>query len=381
MEYNYKPRFSPTICLTHNCNLDCVYCYQKHDNNCSMSLKTACKCIDWIFENVPDDTDGIEIGFIGGEPLLEFELIKKIINYTISKKTNKNFIFFASTNGTILTDEMKTWLINHKDIFVLGLSLDGTPDTHNHNRSNSYDKIDVSFFKETWPMQGIKMTLSDYSLFHLADNIKYIHSLGINSIDGVNLCEGTFDWDDEKYIPILISQLGKLVKYYEENDMIQLDQMFDRKIELCETEKLRRKWCGIGSGTVFFDTDGTKFPCSFITPMTFSKSELDEICSCDFCNDTNFIDDDCFNNCYIYPICPNCAGANYLSQKSFKERDKSKCKLQKLITLYVADLLAKRMIKNPDRYDDFTKRQTINAILKIKELYLQEFENYLINIE
>ena len=244
-----KPRFSPTICLTHNCNLDCVYCYQQHDTNMRMEFATARKCIDWIFDNIPDDMEGVEIGFIGGEPLLEFDLIKQIVEYTCSKPIHENYIFYATTNGTVLTQEMKEWFIKHKHCFVLGLSLDGTPDTHNRNRCNSFDAIDIAFFRETWPEQGIKMTLTEYSLQHLAENIKYIHSLGFREIGGVNLFEGTFDWSSEKYIKILVPQLAELVDFYVENDHLQIDQMLNRRIAMCEEEnRKRQKWCGIGTG-------------------------------------------------------------------------------------------------------------------------------------
>ena len=77
-----KPRFSPSLCVTHNCNLNCVYCYQKHDVNSKMDFSTAKNVIDWIFDNVPPDMSDVEINFIGGEPLLEFQLIKDIVAYT-----------------------------------------------------------------------------------------------------------------------------------------------------------------------------------------------------------------------------------------------------------------------------------------------------------
>lgn len=372
-----KTRFSPTICVTHNCNLDCVYCYQEHDTDNRMSLDTAKKCIDWIFDNVPDDMSGVEIGFIGGEPMLEFDLIKNVIEYTQKKNPSEEYIFYATTNGTVLTDKMKEWLIAHKEIFVLGLSLDGLPDTHNHNRSNSFDKIDIDFFVKTWPCQGIKMTLSEYSLEHLAENIKYVHSLGFCEIGGVNLFEGEFDWRDEKYIKMIIPQLEELVDFYVENNNLRLDQMMNRKLEMCEDKNhLKKKWCGIGTGAIFFDVDGTRRPCPFVTPMTFEGKKLEKICSCDYSKTEDFIDDYCFNDCYMYPVCPHCAGANYLTQKTFKVRDKSKCKIQKLITLYSADLQAKRIVNNPKKYDEATKFNLINAIQKIKELYLDEFAEY-----
>jgi len=64
---------------------------------------------------------------------------------------------------------MKNWFTANNDLFVLGLSLDGTRNTHNHNRSNSFDDIDIDFFLKTYPNQGVKMTLSEYSLPQLTE--------------------------------------------------------------------------------------------------------------------------------------------------------------------------------------------------------------------
>jgi len=163
--------FSPSLCVTHDCNLNCIYCYQKHAGNIKMSLDTAKNSIDWIFSNIPTDMNGVEIGFIGGEPLLEFNLIKEIVAYTCSKPQGVKYIFYATTNGTLLTDEMKLWFTAHKDCFVLGLSLDGAKETHDYNRSDSFDKIDIAFFLKNWPKQGVKMTLSEFSLNRLAENV------------------------------------------------------------------------------------------------------------------------------------------------------------------------------------------------------------------
>lgn len=370
-------RFSPTICVTHKCNLNCVYCYQTHDNESRMSLSTAKECIDWIFNNIPQDMTQVEIGFIGGEPLLEFELITQIYDYTFSKYSDVDYIFYATTNGTILTDDMKLWLSEHKERFVLGLSLDGTPQTHNYNRSNSFNKIDIEFFRRLWPWQGVKMTLSEYSLHSLADNIKYLHSLGFKRISGVNLFEGDFDWNRDEYLKVLIPQLQELVDFYVENDHLPLDQMMNRKIGICERgNHTPKKWCGIGTGTIFFDIDGTKRPCNFCTPMTFSEEQLHAISSYDFTDYQNFTDDICLE-CYIYDICPHCAGADYLTQNTFKIRDKSKCRIQKLIVLFIADLQAKRIVKNPKRYSDDERYYTINAIKNIRKLYLPVFRELL----
>jgi sulfatase maturation enzyme AslB (radical SAM superfamily) len=114
-----------------------------------MSLGTATKIIDWVFGNIHPDMDGVEFTFIGGEPLLEFDLIKAIVEYTSKKYQNKKYIFYAATNGVLLSSEIKRWFKEHKNIFYLRLSLDGTKDTHDHNRDNSFDYLDIDFFKNT----------------------------------------------------------------------------------------------------------------------------------------------------------------------------------------------------------------------------------------
>jgi radical SAM protein with 4Fe4S-binding SPASM domain len=343
-----------------------------------MSFPTAKKIIDLVFANIPCNMDGVEFTFIGGEPLLEFNLIRNVMEYTLTCYKNKKFIFYAATNGVLLTREMKQWFIDHKDKFYLRLSLDGTKNTHDHNRSNSFDKLDINFFKSTWPGQGVKMTLSEFSLHNLAKDIKYIHSLGFDDIGGVNLFEGDFDWNKDEYIKILIPQLKELVAYYVENKTFRLDQLFDKRIDLCEVKnRPRKKCCGIGTGTLFFDVDGTKYPCTFITPMTFSKDEIDNAMRTDFSNDNNFIDNECFENCYIYPICPTCSGSNYMVNKRFSKRNKNKCRIQRLVALFIADLQAKRILRTERLIEKNMLYYTIEAIKNIRGLYLSEFEQYL----
>lgn len=339
-----------------------------------MTIETAKTAIDWIFDHIPSGMSGVEIGFIGGEPLLEFELIKDIVAYTSSVERKERYIFYATTNGTLLTDEHKAWFAAHKNCFTLGLSLDGAKETHDHNRSNSFDKIDIEFFLRTWPHQGIKMTLSEYSLPRLAENIKYVHSLGFKEIGGVNLFEANFDWSRDEYLHVLMPQLAELVKFYVDNDGLPLNQMFNKRLNYCEVKhRAKKRWCGIGTGAIFFDTDGKIFPCPFVTPMTFSEHDLSLILQTEFTDESTFIDEHCYKDCYIYPICPTCSGANYLTNRTFTKRDKRKCRVQKLISLFIADLQAKRIRKNPQCYDNDTLYLTIEAIRKIRALFLPEF--------
>lgn len=376
----YSTSFSPTLCVTHSCNLSCVYCYQRNKNNKHMTFKTAQKCIDDIFRSIPEKTEHIEVSFIGGEPLLEMDLLKEVYKYTTSKYVDDRLMFFATTNGTVLTEEDKLWFQKHKNNFVLGLSLDGTPQTHNQNRSNSFEHIDIPFFVNTWPDQGPKMTISKNTINNLADDIIFIHEQGFKFINGVNFAEGDFDWGNKEELRSFSCQLHKLLDYYTEHYDLNLNQMFGKHIEFCSSENIdRHKSCGIGSSTLFYDIDGKRYPCSFITPLTFSKRELEEINSTDFYHQESFIDEDCLNNCYIFPVCSSCSGANYLVNHSFSERIKTRCKMNKLLCLYIAELHTRRIINHRELYKDNNQLYfLIEAIKGIKNNYYLEFEEYFV---
>lgn len=376
----YSTSFSPSLCVTHRCNLSCVYCYQENKSDARMTIDTAKKCIDDIFCSIPKNTKIIEISFIGGEPLLEINLIKDVYDYTINKYSDSRLRFFATTNGTTLSDDDKEWFKARKERFILGLSLDGTPSTHNKNRSNSFDRIDIPFFVNTWPQQGPKMTISRHTINSLADDIIFIHNQGFKTINGVNFAEGDFDWGNNCELEMLSKQLRRLLDFYTINYSLNLDQMFGKHIEFCAgTRKGGSKACGIGKSTAFYDVDGKKYPCSFVTPLTFSEKEMQDISKIDFSDPKVFVDTYCLNNCYIYPVCNSCAGANYLVNHSFSERIKSRCNFTKLICLYISELHARRIFEHRELYNDENQLFfLIEAIKKIKEKYLDEFRQYLL---
>jgi hypothetical protein len=250
-------------------------------------------------------------------------------------------------------------------------------ETHNLNRNNSFNDIDIDYFVENYAQQGVKMTLSEHSLPNLAKDIKYIHSLGFKRIGGVNLAEGPFDFGKEEFVKILIPQLTEIVDFYVENPDVQINQMLDKYLHLCETyAHENEKRCGIGDRVIFFDTDGSRYPCPFVTPMIFSKEKIAEICRTNFSNSNCFLDVECDSNCYISSICPSCAASNYLNNNSFAIRDKRHCRIYKLIALFTADLNAKLISKYPNMVDDNFIYYTILAINKIKEIYLPEFMEY-----
>ena len=111
------------------------------------SFETAKNSID---ESINDDRfDEYEFDLFGGEPFLDFELVKQIVEYVITAYPTKKVVFMATTNGTLVHGEIKKWLKDHSKIFVCSISMDGTREMHNINRTNSFDKIDFDFFAKT----------------------------------------------------------------------------------------------------------------------------------------------------------------------------------------------------------------------------------------
>ena len=162
------------LIVTNQCNLKCKYCYEQHrvKKNDTMDFDTAKKIIT-KYMNKDDEFDLIEIQFFGGEPLLAFPLIKKIVDWFHTKTWKKKHVFFIPTNGTILTDEMKKWLECNRNDVKLGFSLDGNKTAHNLGRDNSYDRVmkNLPFFKENWPEQILKMTIYEETIPYIADSV------------------------------------------------------------------------------------------------------------------------------------------------------------------------------------------------------------------
>jgi sulfatase maturation enzyme AslB (radical SAM superfamily) len=174
-----------TLELTHQCNLACVYCAfgeyydQKRNSDVeSMSFDTAKQAVAHFLSHKPKEAG---IGFYGGEPLLEFDLIKKIVLYaeSFAQVNDMDIRFSMTTNGTLLTDERIHFLVQHN--FSVMVSLDGDKESHDRYRvfknNTSHEPKKCSFdviiknmerFVELYPDypgRGIILTLTATSNF------------------------------------------------------------------------------------------------------------------------------------------------------------------------------------------------------------------------
>ena len=128
-----------TLQVTQNCNLRCKYCVysvgdgekQRHHSNHRMTWQTAKDAIDFLWLH-SIDSPKISIGFYGGEPLLEFELVKKIVEYSRQRFYGKEIQFNITSNGVLLNDEIIHYFA--KNNITLMISLDGPKVIHDQNR-------------------------------------------------------------------------------------------------------------------------------------------------------------------------------------------------------------------------------------------------------
>lgn len=145
------------LCLhiAHTCNLTCDYCFAKQGNFCGesalMSFEVGKRAIDFLIEN-SGTRRNLEVDFFGGEPLMNFDVVKQIVAYarSIEKEHNKNFRFTLTTNGMLIDDDVIEFA--NRECHNVVLSLDGRKEVHDRLRTTasgkgSYDIIVPKFQK------------------------------------------------------------------------------------------------------------------------------------------------------------------------------------------------------------------------------------------
>lgn len=357
-----------TLTLTENCNLNCTYCYENNKSKKRMNFDIAKEIIDK--ELGGDEDEVVTIDFFGGEPFLEFELMRQICEYTWSKSWNKEYHFFASTNGTLIDKNIKEWLTEHREQYWCGLSYDGTPSMNDVNRCNSSSMIDLDFFVENWPTQGVKMTVSRDSIHSLAEGVIYLHQKGF--IVNCNLAYG-LDWRYDDWCDIYQKELGKLIDYYLEHPEIKPCSMLNMEIVyVAEAERFKyTKWCGAGTNMKVYSPDGVCYPCHYFEPLAIGEIKAKESLNFDFSQNMKLMDKDC-KGCCLQPICPTCYGSNFAATGDISIKDKELCKLTKLQAMANSYLWYMKLETKSDEELGITIEQRkilTDAIIKIQKSF------------
>lgn len=252
-----------TLMMTDDCNLRCSYCYE---GGCKlkryMNRETADKCIEFIKEKLKEEEDDkrpLWITLHGGEPLMNFDIVKYIKKKLDSEITDRSIIYDMTTNGTIMSDEILNFIKN--DLTEISISLDGTRESHDANRifpdgSGSYDIVMKNIErlqKENIPIR-CRMTFNQQNVYNMYESIESVSKLGFRYI--ATAVDTMSEWSDER-IEEYKEQRMKLIDFQLENPELKLGVTNIRLLNV------KRGDCFGGVCTFCIDTDGGIYPCTF----------------------------------------------------------------------------------------------------------------------
>lgn len=315
------------MCLhvAHTCNLNCSYCFASQGkykgDRALMSFEVGRQAFDFLIAN-SGTRKNLEVDFFGGEPLMNWDVVKQLVAYarSIEKEHNKNFRFTLTTNGVLLDDEIIDFL--NKEMSNVVLSLDGRRDVHDHfrkyyNGKGSYDDVLPKFRRLVEKRKGkdyyVRGTYT-HNNTDFTEDILHMADLGFTelSMEPVVCAPGDPYALTENDLPKLFEQYEKLAV-----EMIRRKKagngfvFYHYMIDLTNGPCIYKRITGCGSGTEYMAVTpwGELFPChQFVGDPKYSlgnvwdgvtnKSAQDEFRSC---------------NAYARPECKDCWAKLYCS--------------------------------------------------------------------
>ena len=315
------------LCLhiAHDCNLACRYCFAEegeyHGRRALMSYEVGKKALDFLVEN-SGTRRNLEVDFFGGEPLLNWQVVKDLTAYgrELEKHHDKKFRFTVTTNGVLLDDEKMAFI--NKEMSNVVLSLDGRKEVHDHmrpfrNGSGSYDLIVPKFQKlaesRDHKQYYIRGTFTRDNL-DFAEDVKHFADLGFKEMS----MEPVVGGDDEPYairkedIPKICEQYDALARFMIEREKEGRGfNFFHFMIDLTGGPCVYKRMSGCGSGTEYLAVTpwGDLYPChQFVGDEDFIMGNVDEgITRPDIADN--------FRACNVYTKekCKNCFAKFYCS--------------------------------------------------------------------
>ena len=311
--------------IAHTCNLNCEYCFASqgkyHGERAVMSFDVGKRALNFLIEN-SGSRKNLEVDFFGGEPLMNFDVVKQLVAYarSIEKQHNKNFRFTLTTNGMLIDDDVIDFC--NREMHNVVLSLDGRREVHDRLRKNmagegSYDRI-VPKFKRLVESRGgkgyyIRGTFThnnvDFTedIFHMAD-------LGFTELS----MEPVVCAPDDPHA-LTEADLPRLFEQYEilARDMLRRERegkpitFYHYMIDLAHGPCIYKRVSGCGSGTEYLAVTpwGELFPChQFVGDPKYSMGDV-------WKGVTNHEMRENFRKCNVYsrPECGDCWAKLYCS--------------------------------------------------------------------
>ena len=283
------------LCLhiAHDCNLACRYCFAEegeyHGRRAIMSYEVGKKALDFLVANSGNRTN-LEVDFFGGEPLMNWEVVKQLVAYgrSLEEEHHKKFRFTITTNGVLLNDEILEFV--NKEMGNMVLSIDGRKEVHDRMRPHrggqgSYDEI-VPKFKKAADSRGqmnyyVRGTYTHYNT-DFAKDVLHLADLGFKqiSVEPVVAPETEDYAIREEDLPQLLAQYDELAvemikRRKEGNGFNFFHFMIDLEGGPCVAKRLS----GCGSGTEYLAVTpwGDLYPChQFVGNEDFLMGNVDE---------------------------------------------------------------------------------------------------------
>jgi uncharacterized protein len=252
-----------TLSLTHQCNLRCTYCYAGDKVNRPMSEKTANQALDFLAQH----SDGhCTVTFFGGEPLLEFDLMKKVVDYARSDHDGR-FDFRMSTNGVLLTAEKMAFLRQHEIYFVL--SIDGCEQQHNCTRTYPNGKGSFASVArhlpavfEFNPYTIAVSVITPETVGYVSEGVQDLFARGFRYV--LQTLDHAAPWTSND-LRKLKDQYRKLADYYYKmlkNDRKIYYSPFDERIKTWAQKPYQPgDLCDLGNSQVSIAPSGRIYPC------------------------------------------------------------------------------------------------------------------------
>ncbi len=315
------------LCLhvAHTCNLNCSYCFASqgkyHGDRAVMSFEIGKQALDFLVAN-SGTRRNLEVDFFGGEPLMNFQVVKDLVAYarSIEKDKNKNFRFTLTTNGVLVDDEVIDWA--NKECSNVVLSLDGRKEIHDKYRVDyagvgSWEKIVPKFKKFVEARDGkdyyMRGTFTHANPDFLKD-IQTMLDLGFNELSMepvVCAAEDPSALTDDDMI-VVMEQYEKLAEL-----MLQKDKegkpftFYHYMIDLSGGPCIYKRISGCGSGTEYMAVTpwGDLYPChQFVGEERFKLGNIWEGVT-----NTETQKEFAACNVYAHPECRDCWARLYCS--------------------------------------------------------------------
>ena len=278
-DFKQRSTVVKALCLhiAHDCNLACKYCFAEEGEYKGhrelMSYEVGKKALDFLIANSGNRTN-LEVDFFGGEPLMNFDVVKDLVKYgrEQEKLHNKKFRFTLTTNGILLNDDVKDFV--NREMNNVVLSIDGRKEINDQmrpsrNGKGSYDVI-LPKFQELAESRNqtnyyVRGTYTHNNL-DFSEDVKHLADLGFKQISiepVVSLPEEPYSLKEED-LPVLFEEYDKLSKLMLERKKVGKDfNFFHFMIDMTGGPCVAKRLSGCGSGTEYLAVTpwGDLYPC------------------------------------------------------------------------------------------------------------------------